>query len=353
MAEATVNPKGGISTLVIVILFVLLLGGGFGLWMFLKPKPSENLAKETIDTGDDILTGRNDVSDQNTGLTTDQIDNLFGNQDNSFGTTQGGSGDGTDEVINNTPPPLYVKGNRAKELIAAKAERLQSKGQVMDIIRAKYDIGKALIAFGTNAQGAIDSLMSKVAGVDISSNPTKRYLTYPIYGTHETTGAQARQQLQNLINENANGYSLANGRHGTKPWWIPALQINLLIGTDSAATWSADKIWWYQASRADIDWFKAMNGLWKSDRELLEPSSGTPWFYAGNMRTFVQRWLDAIDRLDLVTEWEAIRTLTTPVAQGGDGWSFTYIDPATGTDYTSEYDPKDSTTNDNSDAILN
>lgn len=352
---AEVNPKAkGFSTLIIVILFVLLIGGGFGLWMFLKPKSSEGTTNESTNTEDDSLTGRNDVSDQNTGLTAEQIANLFGNQDNSFGNTQNNnSGTGDVENTNPPPPPLYVKSNKAKELIAAKAERLQSKGQVMDIIRAKYDIGKSLIAFGQDAQRAIDSLMSKVAGVDLSTNPTKRYLTYPIYGTHESRGAQARQQLQNLINRDAHGFSLANGRHGDKPWWIPVLQINLLIGTDKADTWSADKIWWYQASREDIDWFKAMNGLWKNDRELLEPSSGTPWYYAGNMRTFVRRWIEAIDRLDLVTEWEAIRTLTAPVAQGGDGWVFTYIDPNTGEDQTNQYDPQDSTTNDNVDAILN
>lgn len=351
MAEVATKAKGGTSTLLIVGLIILLIGGGFGLWMFLKPKSTD---EETGATEDTTLTGRNDVSDQNPGLTAEQIQFLFGNNDSSFsGGNNNNTGDGSG--IENTPPqpPLYVGSFEAQQLISAKAERMQANAAVMDIIRAKYDIGRALIDFGQDAQGAIDALMGQVAGVDLSTNPTKRYLTYPIYGTHEPRGAAARLELQNLLGRDAKGYTLSNARHGDSPWWIPSLQINLLIGTDKADTWSADKIWWYQASRRDIDWFKAMNGIWKNDRELLERNlDGTPWYWAGNMRTFVQRWIEAIDRLDLVTEWEAIRTLSAPTAQGGDGWVFTYIDPDTGVDYSNSYNPQDPNTNDSTDALL-
>lgn len=349
MAEAT--KAKGTSTLLIVGLIILLIGGGFGLWMFLKPKSTK---EELESTEEDALTGRMDVSDQNPGLTAEQIQFLFGNSDNSFTNPNsgGGSNDSNNEN-NNTTPPLFIKSFDAQQLISAKAERMQANEGIMDIIRAKYDIGRTLIDFNSDAQGAIDSMFSKVAGVNISSNPSKRYLTYPIYRTHEPRGATARSELQNILNLDIKGFTLSNARHGGEPWWVPSVQVNLLIGTDKQATWSADKIWWFKADRADVDWYKAMNGQWKGDRILLERKlNGEPKYWATNMRTFVQRWVEAIDRLDLVTEWEAIRTLSAPAAQGGDGWAFTYIDPTTGVDYSNTFNPQDPNTNDSTDALL-
>lgn len=340
------------TALLILALLVVVAGGGFAIWKVTRPKKQEKKPEEQKKeaTKQPIVTGRNNVSSQNPGLTQEQVAFLFGNNNSSFS---------SGNTSNNPPPPkqdkpLYIKGVKAQSLIAAKAEHLQSKPAIMDIIRAKYDIGKELINFNSKTQEAIDALFSKVPGVDINSDPDKRYLTFPIYGKHESQGPALRHDLQKLLDRGWIGLNLSNKRDPTMPWWLPSVQLNLLLGTTVSSTISADHIWWYWAQRSELDFFKDFNGHQVDDRWLVKINdNGTPAYPAGNLYTFVQRWVEAIDQLNKVTEWEAIRTLSAPVDKGGDGWIFTYIDPDTGSNYQDSYDPKDSSTNDAIDLILN
>jgi hypothetical protein len=341
------------TPLLILGLLIILAGGGFVLWKVLRPKKDDEQAqiqeKKGTSTKDPVITGRNNASNQNPGLSNDQIAFLFGNNNSSF--NSGNTG-------NEPPPPkqtapLYIKGTRARALIVAKAEHLQSKVNVMDIIRAKYDIGKELINFNSDTQGAIDSMFAKIPGVDITTNPAKRYLTFPIYGKHESQGAPLKTDLQKVIDRGFRGLNLSEKRDSTKPWWLPSIQLNLLLGTTVSSTISADNIWWYWGQRSELDFFKDFNGHQVDDRLLVKVrSNGKAAYPAGNLYTFVERWVDAIDHLNKVTEWEAIRTLSAPVEKGGDGWRFTYIDPDTGSDQNGAYDPQDSSTNDAIDLIL-
>ncbi|WMX13227.1 hypothetical protein [Aureispira sp. CCB-E] len=344
------NPTNKTPLLVIGLLLILALGG-WAVWAVLRPKkeeePTVTTKKETA-ASTPAVTGRNNVSSQNTGLTKEQIAFLFGHNNSSFN-----SGNTGNENQPKQKEPLYIKGTRAQALITAKAEHLQSKVAVMDIIRAKYDIGRELIKFNSDTQKAIDQLFDKVSGVDVHSDPAKRYLTFPIYGKHESQGPALRSDLQKLLDRGWEGLNLSNKRDPTMPWWLPSVQLNLLLGTTVSTTISADNIWWYWGQRSELDFFKDFNGHQVDDRWLVKVNdNGKAAYPAGNLYTFVQRWVEAIDQLNKVTEWEAIRTLTAPTSKGGDGWLFTYLDPETGTDYSKSYDPQDSRTNDALDLIL-
>lgn len=340
------------TPLLILGLVLILAVGGFAIWRVLRPKKEDEApSKEKVENTTNptpVITGRNNVSSQNHGLTKEQIAFLFANNNSSFN-----SGNTGNEPPPKQADPLYINGTRARALIVAKAEHLQSKVAVMDIIRAKYDIGKELINFNTDTQKAIDSLFSKVPGVDVTSDPAKRYLTFPVYGKQETQGPALRKDLQRLLDRGWQGLNLSDKRDKTMPWWLPSIQLNLLLGTTISSTISADNIWWYWGQRSELDFFKDFNGHQVDDRWLVKINdNGTPAYPAGNLYTFVERWVDAIDHLNKVTEWEAIRTLTAPVDKGGDGWHFTYIDPDTGNDHNGAYDPQDSSTNDTIDLIL-
>lgn len=339
------------TPLLILGVLLILAVGGFAIWKVLRPKKDEEVTSQDKKESSEqtpVITGRNNASSQNPGLTKEQVAFLFANNNSSF--NSGNTG-------NEPPPkqvePLYINGTRARALIVAKAEHLQSKVAVMDIIRAKYDIGKELINFNTDTQKAIDSLFSKVPGVDVTSDPAKRYLTFPVYGKYETQGPALRADLQKLLDRGWEGLNLSNNRDQTMPWWLPSIQLNLLLGTTISSTISADNIWWYWGQRSELDFYKDFNGHQVDDRWLvkIEPN-GKAAYPAGNLYTFVERWVDAMDHLDKVTEWEAIRTLSAPVDKGGDGWRFTYIDPDTGSDHNDTYDPQDSSTNDTIDLIL-
>ncbi|BDS12388.1 hypothetical protein [Aureispira anguillae] len=346
------NPTNKLKTpLLILGILIILGGGGFAIWKVTRPKDQdeEKPQEKQEDRQQPVITGRKNVSTQNPGLTQDQVKFLFANNNSSFN-----SGNTGNEPPPQQTKPLYIKGIKAKALITAKAEHLQSKPAIMDIIRAKYDIGKELINFNNDTQKAIDTLFGKVSGVDLTSDPAKRYLTFPIYGKHESQGPALRHDLQKLLDRGWQGLNLSNKRDTTMPWWLPSIQLNLLLGTTVSSTISADHIWFYWAQRNEMDFFKGFNGHWVDDRWLVKINdNGKPAYVAGNLYTFVQRWVEAIDQLNKVTEWEAIRTLSAPVENGGDGWVFTYIDPDTGNDHEDNYDPKDSSTNDAIDLILN
>ena len=334
------QPNNTKKTLLIIAIIVVLAGGGFAIWSVTK-KDDDTLDSSTPPKDDEPkVDSRNDQSGLFK-LTPEVIQHIKDSQDNSFSGTNNGGG-----------KPLFIKDKNVQDMIKEKAQRLQSNPAAMDLIRAKYRIGNSMIKNESQRQLAIDSLFAQFDGADFNTSPETRYLQYPIFGTHEEIGLRTKKQLENLLKKDPKGFSLSTHRHNDKPWWISAISVNLLVGTRVAATPSADRFWWGHDG-AQLDFFKRMNGVWKSAKEIVDgKTNGVPWFYAGGVFEFVETWLRAIERLDLVTEWEAIRTLSAPKEKGGDGVLITYIDPSTNVDLSSVYDPGENSTNDTTDPLI-
>lgn len=357
------KPSKGGSTALIVVLIVILLGGGLGIFWALKPKTKDDEEKKTpASTNSGSVGGRNNTSSSNPGLTADQIAFLFGNSSGGF---NNGNGGGT------TPPPapkpIYIYSNRGQELIREKMERLQSREDIMDIIRAKYNTGLSMMGSSQDEQEAIDQLFGQLRNMDWSADPARRYLKFPVYGTHEQRGAKYRQDLQLLLDAGWEGLNLSYRRDSRARWWLPNIGLNLMVGTTSSFTPSHDDVWFsHIAVRDHIDFFKRFNSFWVSDQQLTEcvdkdnrnwtvhpyhHANATGAYCGGKQYSFAERWLAEIDRLDQVTEWEAIRALTAKKKDGGDEIWMTYVNPDTGEEATKHRDPSDEHTNPNSTII--
>lgn len=364
MAEVTavVQKSSGVSTMVIILLIVVLIGGGLGAWFMLKPKKEEQTPETDLKTDNVKQPGRENVSSQNPGLSQEDIKRLFGNQDGAFNT-----GGNQDPKTPNAPKkPLYVYGKDAQDLIKAKSAKFQQNESVMDVIRAKYAIGRTLIQEPQHVLEKLLGMLAQVQGVDIMTNPTTSYLTFPIYGTLEPTGDKIRAKLKKLVDTPLGKINLTNARDNSQPWWIEELNINLLVGSNSASTPSADDIWWENKPhlRPMLDFYKAVNTHWVRDQWLTEmrlPSgqqtnnandAGAQGGYnAGHLVFWVQKWIAEVDRLDKCVEWEAIRTLTAKKAEGGDEIAMTYVNPANNIESAAPANPRDQYTSNSTTVI--
>ena len=347
--QPAAKPKKGVSNLLIILVLVILLGGGAGLYFYLRPKKDEDETPNNTTT-DAPVQGRTDLSDKvSTGLPPELVGMIMSNYNPTL--SSGGSGSSGTDTPPDPPKPMYIGSQTARDLIQNQAQIIQSNVSYMDHIRLKYHIGRALSKHPEGIQKAIDKLFGQLPGVNVESNLP--YLTYPIYGTLEEDGKQIRFQLQKVLDKDPLGFTLSDARHGDSPWWIETAKLNLMTGTTSGYTWTPHQIWAYQASREDLDWFKDMNQLPADDHDLLgkEPD-GRPWYWASGMLDFVRKWVQAIDRLDEVVEWEAIRALTYPIDKGGYGHTFLYTDPTTGDTSPEPTDPADNSTNIGMDDLL-
>ena len=334
------QPNKTKKILLIAAILVVLAGGGFAIWSVTKKEDSTMDSSTAPKDDQPKVDSRKDKSGLFQ-LTPEVIEHIKGLQDDSFSGKNNGGG-----------KPLFIKDKNVQDMIKAKAKRLQSNPAAMDLIRAKYRIGNSMIKNERQRQLAIDSLFAQFDGADFTTKPETRYLQYPIFGTYEEVGLRTKKQLEALLKRDPKGFSLSSYRHGDKPWWISAISVNLLVGTRVAATPPHQDFWWGHHG-AQLDFFKRMNGVWNHVHEIVDgKTNGVPWFYAGGVFEFVETWLRAIERLDLVTEWEAIRTLSAPKEKGGDGVLITYIDPKTKVDLSSVYDPGDNATNDEKDPLI-
>lgn len=343
MAEATAvtKPKGGMSTLVIIILFVVLVGGGAGLWWFLKPKKKEETLDTTTPKTDGGATSHNNTANQYQGLTAPQIAALFG-------TNQTGQGPGVKQA-GSKEKPWYINDPDFQKLLKLKAETMQGHTETMDLIRNKYDIGKAIVqSQNPDSLDALKSMFHKRPypdGTFPDMSVAKYWLSFPIYGTKEGDGAAYRAELQNFVNKSWIGYNLTTWfRHSGEPWWLPKMKLNLLVGTTTAETPTGDQVWWsVPGHRERIDFFKKMNGHWVADQKLTDDfvnkdnpqqlvsssaSNARPSFCAGYMYSAVETWIAEIDRLDKVVLWEALRVLMGAKDKGGEGLYVSFLDPA-------------------------
>lgn len=351
------------STLLIVLLFILLIGGGVGVYFALKPKSTDDDQTNGQPNDQGGARGRNNVSGKKYGLTADQVEFLLGQSSGAF---NNGSGNGE------PPKPIYVYSQRGQELIREKMQRMQSNEDVMDLIRAKYNTGLSLMGSTSDEQQAIDQMFGQLEDMDWSADPTRRYLKFPVYGTKEHRGAKYRHDLQRFVDAGWQGFNLSYRRDSNAYWWLPNIGLNLMVGTTSAFTPSHDDVWFsHSGVRTHIDFFKRFNSYWVSDQQLTEcvdrynrsvvvhphhHANATGSYCGGKIYSFAERWLEEIDRLDRVTEWEAIRALTAKKEEGGDGIEMTYVNPngaakGKGSAKGQISDPRDQNTNPNSDII--
>lgn len=343
MAEATavVQKSSGVSTMVIVLLIVVLVGGGIGAWFMLKPKKKDAPeTSQTPDTKDDGgVDSRNNTSSQYQGLTADQIANLFGTNltNNSPGAGQAGSKE----------KPFFINDAGFQSMIDTKANSIQQHTETMDLIRNKYDIGKAIVT-GQNQDSliALKNMFSK--RVDVNGNfpdmtAEKYWLSFPIYGTKELGGDKYRQDLQTFISKGWEGYNMTEKRHQGNPWWLPNMKFNLLVGTVNASTPSAHDVWMNYWSAEERDFYKGMNGHWKDDKDIADVfvnrnnpservgkthSDARAAYCAGYMFSAVETWIAEIDRLDKAVRLEALRAIIAPKDKGGEGYYVSFLDPA-------------------------
>lgn len=345
MAEPAVkpSPNKGPSTVMIVLLIVILIGGAIGMWMFLRPKSDDDGGDE----GDEFTPGRNDATGTFTELTPERIRELFGEN------PEGGS---NKEPVTNGPGssadnPLYYKSQQAQQLIAETAIELQANETIMDTIRGNYKIGKALFKFNNDMQSAVVSMFKKLAGVSFST--ARPYLTFPIYGTYEPIGKDLRAELQNILNKGSKGINLCPRpvQSAEEYWWLPSIELNLLMGTTNQFVPTHHAVWNgknFDGRDEMLDFYKNLNGWHVTDEALVRvvDASGQfdrpPWdvgvkakYPATSVITLVERWIEAIDHLDKVVQWEAINFLQS---EEGGGWHFSFID-ANGNDHTSNVDP--------------
>ncbi|BDS10869.1 hypothetical protein [Aureispira anguillae] len=375
METTAVAPKlkKGPSSRLIVLLFVLLIGGGIGIYFWVRPKKDADDEKEknNNDGGSTGIKGRNNASSQNPGLTADQVAFLMGSGSGGFNNGSQNPNHNDDKGTTTPPPPppkpIYIYGTQGQALIQEKMQRLQAREDVMDLIRAKYNTGLSMMGNSPDEQQAIDQLFGQLANMDWSADPAHRYLKFPVYGTKEQRGAKYRHDLQRFVDAGWEGFNLSHRRDSNARWWLPNIGLNLMVGTTSAFTPSADDVWFSHAGvRTHIDFFKRFNSFWVSDQQLTEcvdkynrnltvhhhhHANATGAYCGGKQYSFAERWLAEIDRLDRVTEWEAIRALTAPKEDNGDGIWMTYINPDTGDKEPEPTDPTDSNTNPNSDII--
>lgn len=366
------KPKQKGSTFLIIALSVLLIGGGLGLWFFLRKGDDDQTKGEKKPNNSSStssgLTGREVSTKYNYTLPQWLIDKI-----NDDGTELGhgdGNGPRDPNELGGRNNPVFIESTTAINWIEDKVERLQMNGEIMDIIRSKYDIGRILTDYGKDKQEAVDHLFGLLPKVNIKS--PRKHLTFPIYGKYEVDGKgrKLRSELQNLLNRGWEGLTLAPQpiRDNTAPWWIESVRLNLLMGTTDGHVFTAFGVLNGTARKTkpeSLQYFKRINSFWVEDKHLVKTVSadgnidvppGHPGaiagFPSGSIWDFVDDWVGAIDNLEKVTRWEAIRLLQAPRDKGGDGYHFTFIDPDSEEDLTNEYNQSNSSTSENDDLLI-
>lgn len=296
------KPSSKVGILIFVIVLVL-LGGGFAAWKVLGTKEEEEIpVQEQRMEGEKLppITGRDDVSSGATNLMTKElIDKILGNQEPD---------------PNAAPlPPIIAVGQTSedgKRLIVERMKEIQLNKGASDTVRAVHHVGRTLVdtsSWTTKAIAAISKMFAQLHNVEKDN-----YLTYPIFGKHETKGAPLRAELEAFLAQSWQGYNVTNQRHSGDAHWIGQLSLNLMYGSQNSYVHSEDEIWWLnqgQSVRDGLDFYKAVNGHDVGDRQLLKKVRGKAVYSAGVMYAFVQSWIAAMDYFDIVTEQTAIAAL--------------------------------------------
>ncbi|BDS13053.1 hypothetical protein [Aureispira anguillae] len=280
--------------LLILGVLVILFGGGMAVWMVTRKKeePSAPIQNQEGAALPPPVTGRQDVS------------SLYSEEDLQHSALAG------EQTPENRPDytAVLMTSKEGKRLILDRMQKIQLNKADSDKLRAKHKVGRTLVgnnAFSPSANKAIDKMFGLVAGTTGGN-----YLTYPVYGKYETEAAPLRNDIENFLSKDGQGYNLTSLRHGGNAWWFSSVGLNLMYGNSSSHLHSADKIWWYKADRAGLDFFKLINGHNVPDRRMVdEKRNGQGVFAAWGMYTLVKRWRDEMDFFDKVTREEAITAL--------------------------------------------
>lgn len=277
--------------LILAIVFVLSIGG-FAIWMVTR-KEDDNEQQQVEGTKKPPVRGRVNAT------------NLYTEEELQH------SGLVNEELPDKTPEytAVLMTSNEGVRLITERMQKIQLNKRDSDLIRAKHKVGRTLVnnnAFSSKANKLIDKMFGLVDGTTGGD-----YLTYPVYGKYETEGKALRNDIDNFLSKNGQGYCLTTGRHGGNPWWFGSVGLNLMYGNQSSHLHTADQIWWYKADREGLDFFKKVNGHDIPDRRLCHEkrSDGRGVFAAWGMYTLVRNWRNEIDFFDKVTREEAITAL--------------------------------------------
>ena len=279
--------------LLILVIVLVLGGGGFAIWMVTKKEEEEIIVQAPQEGAESPpVSGRTDVT------------NLYTDEELQHSALV------NEELPNRTPEyeAVLMNSNEGKKLIEDRIRKIQLNIKDSDLIRAKHHVGRTLVGnriFNTKANKAIEKMFALVDGT-IGGE----YLTYPVYGKYETEAAPLRADIENFLSKDGQGYNLTSLRHGGNAWWFGSVGLNLMYGNKKSHFHSADKIWWYKASRSGLNFFKLVNGHDFDDKVLVDKKrNGKGVFAAWNMYNLVKEWKSAMDHFDQVTKEEAIRAL--------------------------------------------
>jgi hypothetical protein len=336
------KPKKGPSTLLIGVLIVLMIGLGLGVYFKLKSKKDDPKDPTTTDTEDEdpSASGRI-VTNHKFPLTPAQIAVLLATQ---------AKGPNPGELGESPTNPIYYKNPIFLEAIEKEAVAMQkrtSSGEI-DVVRATYSIGEAMMGRDSEEQECIEYLFNKLPNVDFTETPDRKYLAFPIYGTNEIKGAVYRAELQAIINIGWQGHNLTRLRHNNHSGWCYEIGLNLLVGTTVSNTPSTNLVRMSWAPRSELDFYKKFNRCWVHDGHLADtyvnkqnsnqivlsathPDARSAYCATG-MFEFVQRWIREIDRLDEVTRIAAEKRLTNSPTNPTGTWYTTTVNPETGVD---------------------
>lgn len=293
------KPSSKVGILIFVIVLVL-LGGGFAAWKVLGTKEEEEIpVQEQRMEGEELppITGREDVSSAATEATSQELmDKLLGNN----------------QAPLDLPKVVAVlqTSEEGKALIVERMKNIQGNKGASDTVRAVNHVGRTLVntsSWTTKAIAAIGKMFGQLHNVEEGN-----YLTYPIFGKYETKGAPLRAELEAFLAQSWQGYNVTNQRHSGDAHWIGQLSLNLMYGSQNSYVHSEDEIWWLnqgQSVRDGLDFYKAVNGHDVGDRQLLKKVGGKAVYSAGVMYAFVQSWMAEMDYFDKVTEQTAIAAL--------------------------------------------
>ncbi|BDS12738.1 hypothetical protein [Aureispira anguillae] len=340
METTAANPRvrRGPSTLLIVLLLVLLVGGGIGVFFMLKPKgKDQDQEKNPTDKKPSGASGRQ-VTDTHFQVPPTILASIT----NGGGVTAPTPG----ELGSRPDKPIYYKHPKVLEHIAITASEWQKEGGArMDAIRSLYDIGRPMIETHSDAQQCIYEMFSKLAYIDYTSYPDRRYLAFPIYGTFEPKGKLYRAELKNILDRGWEGLNLTHSRDSSAPWWCREIGLNLLVGTTVSNTPKTDNVWRSWAPRSELDFYKGFNRHWVQDADLADVfinrhnTQQVVWkdhpdaraaYCATGMYEFVEDWVREIDRLDEVTRFSVFKSMRSD--KNPDRWYFSYVNPESGKD---------------------
>ena len=342
-AVVSQKPKKVPSTLLIGVLIVLLIGTGLGVYFFTKPKKDDSDDESTTNNDEDDESGASGrtVTDTGFSFTAAQIAALLATP--SVTPTPGTKGHSPTNPIFYKDPDFLKVVDEVMYLF-----QTEESGERMDIIRAAYNIGQGMMGRDTPEQECIEELFNKLPNVDFTSNPDRKYLAFPVYGTLELKGSTYRAELQNIINSGWEGLNLTRLRDDKAPWFCEEIGLNLLVGTTWSNTPTTHNVQNSFAPRSELNFFKKFNRYWVSDWHLADKyvdrrnsslmvlDHNHPYaraaYCATGMFGFVQRWIAEIDRLDAMTRKEAYESLINSEENPTGTWYVTYINPETGVD---------------------